>query len=182
MFFAINRVLSLDDDRGPKTLGGQHMVDAFTQDPRNLRLKDCVISDEYQIIDANEDLKGAIGTLLSMNYGVLLVKDGKEIKGVVTERKILKKIADVKDPFTLKVKDLMDTKILKIDGNEKLPKALDQIAEGKPAAVIVLGKDGEFKGYFSPMDYLQAERMLKAAKKRGKIGAAPEGEDELGEK
>jgi len=158
------------------------MVDAFTSDPRNLRLKDCVIHDEYEIIDANEDLKGAIGTLLSMNYGVLLVKDGKEITGVVTERKILKKIADVKDPLALKVKDLMDTKILKIDQNEKLPKALDQIAEGKPAAVIVLGKDGEFKGYFSPIDYLQAERMLKDAKKRGKLGPAPDGDDELGEK
>jgi predicted transcriptional regulator len=158
------------------------MVDALTSDPRNLRLKDCVIHDEYEIIDANEDLKGAIGTLLSMNYGVLLVKDGKEITGVVTERKILKKIADVKDPFTLKVKDLMDTKILKIDQNEKLPKALDQIAEGKPAAVIVMGKEGEFKGYFSPMDYLQAERMLKDAKKRGKLEPAHDGDDELGEK
>ena len=158
------------------------MVDALTSDPRNLRLKDCVISDEYQIIDANEDLKGAIGTLLSMNHGVLLVKDGKEIKGVVTERKILKKIADAKDPFTLKVKDLMDTKILKIDQNEKLPKALDQIAEDKPAAVIVVGQDGDFKGYFSPIDYLQAERMLKKAKRRGKGEPVPEGDDELGEK
>jgi CBS domain-containing protein len=167
---------------GHNTFGGKPMVDAFTSDPRTLRLKDCVISDEYQIIDASEDLKGAIGTLLSMNYGVLLVKDGKDIKGVVTERKILKKIADAKDPLTLKVKDLMDTKILKIDGNEKLPKALDQIAEGKPAAVIVVGKDGEFKGYFSPIDYLQAERILKDAKKKGRLEPVHDGDDELGEK
>ena len=159
------------------------MADAFTSDARNMRVKDFVISDEFEIIDANEDVKSAINTLLSMTCGVLLVKEGKDIEGVVTERKILKRFAESKDPLKLTVKDVMDTKILKIDYNENLPKAVEQIAKEKPAAVIVVGKDGEFKGYFSPIDYLQAERMLKEAKKRGKLVPIDEGEvDELSEK
>jgi predicted transcriptional regulator len=156
------------------------MVDAFTSDPKNLKVKDFVLSDEYEIIDADGDLKGAITTLLSMNCGVLLVKDGKEIEGVVTERKILKKIAEAKDPMKLKVKDIMDTKILRIDYNEKIPEAMERISTEKPAAVIIIGKDGDFRGYFSPMDYLQAEKLLKEAKKRNK--EVSEGDDELGDK
>jgi predicted transcriptional regulator len=143
-------------------------------------MKDFVLSDEYEIIDADGDLKGAINTLLSMNCGVLLVKDGKDIEGVVTERKILKKIAEAKDPMKLKVKDIMDTKILRIDYNEKIPVAMEQISNEKPAAVIIVGKDGDFRGYFSPMDFLQAEKLLKEAKKRNK--EVSEGEDELGDK
>ena len=156
------------------------MVDAFTSDPKNLKVKDFVLSDEYEIIDADGDLKDAITTLLSMNCGVLLVKDGKEIEGVVTERKILKKIAEAKDPMKLKVKDIMDTKILRIDYNEKIPEAMERISTEKPAAVIIIGKDGDFRGYFSPMDYLQAEKLLKEAKKRNK--EVSEGDDELGDK
>jgi predicted transcriptional regulator len=156
------------------------MVDEFTSDPKSLKVKDFVLSDEYEIIDSNADLKGAITTLLSMNCGVLLVKDGKDIEGVVTERKILKKVAEAKDPLKLKVKDIMDTKILRIDYNEKIPVAMEQIATEKPAAVIIIGKDGDFRGYFSPIDYLQAEKLLKDAKKRNREGSEPA--DELGEK
>jgi len=156
------------------------MVEAFTKDPRLLKVKDFVISDEFEIIDVNDDIRGAIKTLLSMTCGVLLVKDGKDIQGVVTERKILKKLLDAKDPMALKVKDLMDSKVLKISYGEKLPNALERISTEKPSAVIVVNKDGDFKGYFSPMDYLQAERMLKEAKKRGKVEepAEEEGADE----
>ena len=159
------------------------MTDVFSSDARNMKVKDFVISDEFEIIEANEDVKGAINKLLSMTCGVLLVQEGKDIEGVVTERKILKRIAETKDPFKLKVKDIMDTKILKIDYNDKLPVAVEQIAKEKPAAVIVVGKDGDFRGYFSPTDYLQAERMLKEAKKRGKLEPAEEAAtDELSEK
>lgn len=157
------------------------MVEAFTKDPRLLKVKDFVISDEFEIIDANDDIRGAIRTLLSMTCGVLLVKDGKEIQGVVTERKILKKLIEAKDPMSLKVKDIMDSKVLKISYGEKLPSAVERIANEKPSAVIVVNKEGEFKGYFSPMDYLQAERMLKEAKKRGKV-EEPAEEEGAGEK
>jgi len=157
------------------------MVDAFTTDPRSLKMKDFVISDEYEIIDAEEGIKAAIEKLLSMTCGVLLVKEGKDIDGVITERRILKKISDTKDPMGLKVKDIMDTKMLRLDYNQKLTEAMESIAKEKPAAVIIVSKDGEFRGYFSPMDYLQAEKLLKDAKKRGKLQDTG-GEDELGEK
>lgn len=157
------------------------MVDAFTSDPRTLKMKDFVISDEYEIIDAEDGIKAAIDKLLSMTCGVLLVKEGKDVDGVITERKILKKMSEAKDPMALKVKDVMDTKILRLEYNDKLTDAMEKISKEKPSAVIIVSKDGEFRGYFSPMDYLQAEKMLKEAKKRGKVQPSS-GDDELGEK
>jgi len=157
------------------------MVDAFTTDPRSLKMKDFVISDEYEIIDAEEDIKAAIDKLLSMTCGVLLVKEGKDVDGVITERKILKKISESKDPMGLKVKDIMDTKVLRIDYNQRLTEAMESISKEKPSAVIIVSKDGEFRGYFSPMDYLQAEKLLKDAKKRGKMPDTGS-DDELGGK
>lgn len=160
------------------------MAQTFFDDPRKLKIKDFVISDEFETIGSDKDIKDAIELLLSMNCGVLLVKEGeKEVKGVLTERKILKGMAEAKDPLNLKVKDIMDTHILTISFTEKLPKALELIEREKPAAVIVVDKDGGFKGYFSPMDFIQAEKMLKEARKRfGKEGVPfDEGDDEEGE-
>lgn len=145
------------------------MAQTYFDDPRKLKIKDFVITDEFEKIDIGQTLKEACNMLVSMNCGVLLVKEGeKDIKGVITERKILKKIAGSDEPMTLKVGDIMDTHILKIHYDEKLTSALESIEAEKPAAVIVVDKNEAFKGYFSPIDFIQAEKMLKGIKKRMK--------------
>jgi predicted transcriptional regulator len=160
--------------------GGIRMAQTFFDDPRQLKIKDFVITDEFEMIEADRSIKEAIGMILAMTRGVLLVKEGaKDIKGVVTERKILKKIAGADKPMDLKVSDIMDTHILRIHYDDKITKALDEIEDKKPAAVIVVNKKGEFKGYFSPMDFLQAEKMIKETKKRLKDRETKKKEEEV---
>ena len=150
------------------------MAQTYFDDPRQLRIKDFVITDEFEIVDGDIGIKDAILKLLDMSRGVLLVKEGDKVKGVVTERKILRKVAEAQEPMGLKVSDIMDTHILRIQYGQKVVKALEDIEREKPAAVIVVDKKDDFKGYFSPMDFIQAEKMMKEAKKRSAKDEAPE--------
>jgi len=147
-------------------LGVMTMAQTYFDDPRQLKIKDFVITDEFEIVDSDIGIKDAILKILDMARGVLLVKEGEKVKGVVTERKILRKVAEAQEPMDLKVSDIMDTHILRIRYGEKVVKALEDIEREKPAAVIVVDKKDNFKGYFSPIDFIQAEKMMKEAKKR----------------
>ena len=147
-------------------LGVMTMAQTYFDDPRQLKIKDFVITDEFEIVDSDLGIKDAILKILDMSRGVLLVKDGEKVKGVVTERKILRKVAEAQEPMGLKVSDIMDTHILRIRYGEKVVNALEEIEKERPAAVIVVDKKDEFKGYFSPTDFIQAEKLMKEAKKR----------------
>jgi CBS domain-containing protein len=138
------------------------MVKKLLYDPNKLKIKDFVISDEYEVVEDKLPVKEAISELLKMNRGVLLIKDKKgEIEGVVTDRKILKKLIESDKPFDLTVRDIMDTHILSVEDTEKLKHAMEEIRTKKPAAVIVKNHKGDFKGYFSPVDFQEAEKIIR---------------------
>ncbi len=127
-----------------------------------LKVRDFVVTDEFALIGEEATVKEGIRKLLDMRRGVLLVTamgKPKDVKGVVTERKILSKLAeDVQVGSTLG--KIMDSHVLHVSVEDDLKTALAKINQEKPAAVIVDGKNGEFKGYFSPIDYLEAEKRI----------------------
>jgi len=144
------------------------MAKKFTKgEPDKLKVKDFVITDEFATVGEEMTVRDAARALLDMKRGVVLVK-GKDEKvlGVVTERKILKGILDLKeDPMAEGIAKIMDTHILYIKHDDMLEDALVEIKKKRPAAVIVNDKSGGFMGYFSPIDYIEAENKLRAIKK-----------------
>jgi CBS domain-containing protein len=64
------------------------------------------------------------------------------------------------------IEKIMDTHILYVKHDDLLEDALTEIKKNRPAAVIVNDKEGGFMGYFSPIDYIEAENKLKAIKKQ----------------
>ena len=132
----------------------------------SLRVKDFVITDEFDIVSEGATVRETVRKLLDMKRGVVLVKDGENVLGVVTERKILKGILDVDQaPLSLPVSKVMDTHIMYLRDTDELEAALEEIKKNRPAAVIVNDAEGRFRGYFSPVDYLEAEQKLRAMKK-----------------
>ena len=133
-----------------------------------LRVRDFVITDEYDCVKAGSNVRETVKKLLDMKRGVVLVKaEDDRVIGVVTERKILKGIMDVKgDPMATDINKVMDTNIMFIRHDDELELALQDIKKNKPAAVIVNDKDGKFLGYFSPIDYIEAEGKLRSILKR----------------
>lgn len=140
---------------------------APSEEPQKLRVKDFVITDEFDTVKAGATVRDTVRKLLDMKRGVVLVKgDDDRVLGVVTERKILKGIMDQKeDPLALDITKIMDTNIIHIHDSDELETALLDIKKNRPAAVIVNDQDGKFMGYFSPIDYIEAEGKLKMVKK-----------------
>jgi signal-transduction protein with cAMP-binding, CBS, and nucleotidyltransferase domain len=138
------------------------------EEPTKLKVKDFVITDEFDTVKAGASVRDTVRKLLDMKRGVVLVKsEDDNVLGVVTERKILKGIMDQKgDPMALDITKVMDTNIMYVRDNDELETALLDIKKNRPAAVIVNDKEGKFKGYFSPIDYIEAEGKLKNAKKQ----------------
>jgi predicted transcriptional regulator len=150
-----------------KKSGKDSAVEPAREDSKKIFIRDFVITDEFATVGEDMTVRDAVRALLDMKRGVLLIKKGEsKVVGVVTERKILKGIVDAKDdPLDSPVSKVMDTKIMYIRDDEELEIALEGIKSVKPAAVIVNDKDGGFMGYFSPVDYIEAEHKLKAMKK-----------------
>ncbi|MEM2870030.1 MAG: CBS domain-containing protein [Thermoplasmata archaeon] len=131
-----------------------------------LRVSDFVITDEFDTVSAGTTVRETVRKLLAMKRGVVLVKDGENILGVVTERKILRGILEAQgDPLSLDVSKVMDTHILYVRDTDALETALEEIKKNRPAAVIVRDAQDRFRGYFSPIDYIEAEEKLKAMRK-----------------
>jgi CBS domain-containing protein len=133
-----------------------------------LRIKDFVITDEFDCVPAGTKVRDTARKLLDMKRGVVLVKgEGDRVVGVVTERKILKGMMDVKgDPMAADINKVMDTNIMYITHDDELEVALADIKKNKPAAVIVNDKEGKFLGYFSPVDFVEAEGKLRSILKK----------------
>jgi predicted transcriptional regulator len=136
--------------------------------PKKLRVKDFVITDEFDCVRAGSDVRETARKLLDMRRGVVLVKtEDDRVVGVVTERKILKGILDLKgDPMSVDISKIMDTNIMYITHDDELEVALQDIKKNKPAAVIVNDKEGKFMGYFSPIDFIEAEGKLRSILKK----------------
>jgi len=137
------------------------------QEPPKLRVRDFVITDEFDTVKAGATVRETAQKLLDMKRGVVLVKNEDDtVLGVVTERKLLKGILEQKeDPLALDVSKLMDTNIMYVKDCDELEACLLDIKKNRPAAVIVNDNEGKFKGYFSPIDYIEAEGKLRIVKK-----------------
>ncbi|MEW5761203.1 MAG: CBS domain-containing protein [Candidatus Thermoplasmatota archaeon] len=125
-----------------------------------LKVNDFIITDEYDVVSAEEALKEVIKKLLEMKKGVLLVKNEEKVLGVITERKILRKLLEKEKINLLKASEVMDTKIMFIKYDMELDEAIKEIKRQKPSAVIVNDEKDDFKGYFSPLDFIEAEKKL----------------------
>jgi len=159
------------------------MPTKFIRETRSLKVKDFIITDEFMLLEKETDLRTAIKELVAMKNGVVLVNEevgkGKvdRILGVLTERKVLETLLKVEEPFKMNIGDAMDTDVLEIEEGEDIVKVIKAIRKERPAAVIVRDVKGDFKGYFSPMDFQEADRLLRSMSSAGELDEGEEGTD-----
>ena len=101
------------------------------------------------IVDDNVTLKSAAKMMSDKNIGsLLIVKDGK-IKGIITERDILKNISKL----NLKVSLVMSKKVITIEAEEKIEEAIRVMSENKIKRLPVM-KDGKLAGIITATDII----------------------------
>jgi signal-transduction protein with cAMP-binding, CBS, and nucleotidyltransferase domain len=84
-----------------------------------------VISDQRKVIDA-------VQIMAEKDIGSILIEKNGEICGILTERDVLKKIvADMRDPGSVTVSQLMSTDLQSIDANASVLDASEMLSKHK---------------------------------------------------
>ena len=77
---------------------------------------------------AGTNLLAAIDSLNYYHIGALLVMDGPNIRGIVTERDLLRTLSKFKDSILkLKVSDIMTTSLITCDSNDSIESVMEKM-------------------------------------------------------
>jgi CBS domain-containing protein len=100
-----------------------------------LRYKD----NKIHIATGDTPLSKAIDMLNYYNVGALLVQDNKKLKGIITERDILRALSNYAGKFfELKVRDIMTTKLLTCKAGDELKSVMTIMTEKRIRHLPVL--------------------------------------------
>ena len=88
------------------------------------------LSQNIQYVSANSTIAEVAAKMANNKTGSVLVQDGFEYIGVITERDILRKLLAMnKDPKKTMAKDVMSSPVITIDSDEDLELASDKMAK-----------------------------------------------------
>jgi CBS domain-containing protein len=110
-----------------------------------------VMAENPQSVEPSDSVADAAKKLKEADIGALLVTDGDELKGIVTDRDIVVgAVAEGKDPDDAKVEEVATTDVTTIEADADLEAAVKQMREAdvrrlpvveddKPVGIVSLG-------------------------------------------
>jgi predicted transcriptional regulator len=125
-----------------------------------LQVGDMVITDEFIIVGPADTAQTLAKKLIDNPKSALLVKSGDKITGIVTEESIIKAIADGRIPVSVPPQELMTEDLVEVNDDAALEDVIPDLETCKGMSVIVVDKEGRFRGYFSPKDCEYAVKRL----------------------
>ena len=104
-------------------------------------------------IKGSKDLSDAITIMADFDVGSLLVIDNGSATGIITSKDIIKILAQDQDPKKVKVKDVMQSPLIKIKTTDTISSALLMMKEQKINHLIVVDGD-KIIGMINPLNLL----------------------------
>ena len=117
-----------------------------------------VMSTQIETINGEETVETAAKIMVKEHIGALIILERGELEGIITERDILKIVANNKSVKT-KIKEVMSKKLITIDHNAILEEAADLMVQYKIKKLPVL-KDGKLVGIVTATDLITYEKNL----------------------
>ena len=115
---------------------------------------------------ANTQLLAAIDSLNYYHIGALLVMDGLNLKGIITERDILTAFSKYKDGILkLKVSDIMTTKLITCNADDSIEDVMGKMTHHHIRHLPVFESD-KLIGIISIGDLVHAVVQVKEKRKR----------------
>lgn len=114
-------------------------------------------------VDIEATVAEALQTMLQNKIGAILIQEGEVIKGIWTERDLMKNV--VTEGFyskTTKIKDVMTTKLISSPHTENIYRMMDKCL-GMRLRHLLIEKDGQYIGLLSTGDLTRAHLMIKTA-------------------
>ena len=125
-----------------------------------LQVGDMVITDEFAIVGPADTGQTLAKKLIDNPSTALLVKSGDKITGIVTEQSMIRAIADGRIQVNVPPQELMTEDIVEVNDDAALEDVVPELNECKAQSVIVVDKNGKFRGFFSPKDCELAIKRL----------------------
>jgi len=113
-------------------------------------------------VDIESTVADALHVMLENRIGAILIKQGDEIKGIWTERDLMKNV--VTDGFyskTSKITDYMTTELISSHHTDSLYQLMDKCL-GMRLRHLLIEKNGKFIGLLSAGDITRAHLMKKS--------------------
>lgn len=107
-----------------------------------------------QMDTPDDTVAEAAAKMWSQQTGSLLVMEGDRLEGIITERDVLRLVAEGKDPKTITVRDAMTTNVVTIKPDTGLRAAAELMFEKWFRHLPVVDEAGEVVGVISLRDLL----------------------------
>jgi CBS domain-containing protein len=104
-------------------------------------------------VSVETTLKEAAKIMASKRIGSLLITEKNKLAGIVTERDILKAVADDINTLNCKVSKIMSTKIISVEANDNIDDAANLMQENKIKRLPVL-RNGKLVGIITITDII----------------------------
>ena len=116
------------------------------------------------IISVNIDatVAEALHVMIENRIGAILITEGDEIKGIWTERDLMRNV--VTEGFyskTTKIKEVMTTNLISSSVDESIYQLMDKFLKRRLRHLLI-EKDGKYIGVLSSGDITRAQLMLKS--------------------
>ena len=112
------------------------------------------MTDWFITLDLREPLVMAAKALRDRQIGLLLVTDGDELVGVLSERDVVTALADADDLSTVLLADRARGDILTITADETLQEGVNRMVEGGTRHLVVVDDAQDPVGVLSARDVL----------------------------
>jgi signal-transduction protein with cAMP-binding, CBS, and nucleotidyltransferase domain len=119
--------------------------------------------EEIIFVNIDSTVADALHKMIEFKIGAILVKEGDEIKGIWTERDLMKNV--ITEGFyskTTKIKDVMTTNLISSPDTASLYQLMDKCL-GRRLRHLLIEKDGKFIGILSAGDITRAHLMKKSS-------------------
>jgi predicted transcriptional regulator len=127
----------------------------------SLHVHDLVINDEHITVKVDDDLRSASKKMLGSKVSLALVLDEKKrVIGILRSNDILDKVLEGVDPSKTPVTAIMVRDFYKIRYDDDLAEVTPKIHKSGHKYIVVVDKDGKYKGYFSVNDLRHSREIL----------------------
>ena len=111
---------------------------------------------EVTTVDADSTVKDAVSLLVELKIGAVPVSvDGNRLEGIVSERDIVRAVAEGSDLSTMKIRDLMTVKVHTCSRDSRLSEVMTLMNERRIRHVPVI-EDDRLVGILSIRDLVDA--------------------------
>jgi len=114
-----------------------------------------IMSENLVSVDVGSNLSDAVRVMVEKEIGSVLVSQGREIVGILTERDVLKRFCLDARCAEIPVAEVMSRPLISIEGQAAIGRAADLMA-GKKIRRLLVTVDGEIRGIVTERDILRS--------------------------